>query len=47
MTEMLEWEGCKLFRKDRLGRQGEDCNDQLECIEMDEELTENLGIRDR
>lgn len=39
-------EGCRLFRKDRLGRQGEDVNDQLECIGMDEELTENLGVMD-
>lgn len=43
----VEMEGCRLFRKDRLGRQGKDISDQLECIGMDEELTENLGIRDR
>lgn len=40
-------EGCRFFRKDRLGRQREDFSDQLECIGMDEEVPENLGVRDR
>ncbi|GAB0187326.1 hypothetical protein GRJ2_001197900 [Grus japonensis] len=42
-------EGYRLFRKDRQGRQGEDVNDQLECMEfhlgMDEEPTKSLWVR--
>ncbi|PKU38249.1 dtw domain-containing protein 2 [Limosa lapponica baueri] len=46
-------EGYRLFRKDRLGRQGGGValyvNDQLECVElhlrMDEDLSESLWVR--
>jgi len=50
MTGVL---GCRLFRKDRQGKQGGAValyvSDQLECMElrlgMDEEPTENLRVR--